>query len=193
MKLILDIYYFDELNLAHVAGVLFNHWNDSEAVRHVWCDTDIKSEYISGQFYKRELPCIQALLEDKGMIDMSEIDTIIVDGFYSLGPDHPGLGQHLYEDYLVPNGYGRIEVVGISKSYMVGCEDYSFTVNRPSSKHPLYTNGSISGKDYGEIVSSMHGEFRIPTLIKMVDQYSREKIQEIKSRNAIQNLMADNR
>jgi len=177
MKLILDIYYFDEINKAHVAGVLFNEWSDSEAVRYVHCDTDIKSPYISGQFYKRELPCIQALLEDKSMIDMTELDTIVVDGFYSLGPEHPGLGQHLYEDYLVPNGFGYIEVVGISKSYMVGCEDYSFSVIRPSSKHPLYTNGSVAGKDYGQIVSSMHGNYRIPTLIKLVDQHSRETIQ----------------
>ncbi|WQJ53336.1 MAG: hypothetical protein [Wendovervirus sonii] len=171
MKLILDICYNDESNTAHVAGVLFEQWTDKTPAMHISCDTDIQSEYISGQFYRRELPCIQALLET---LDMNEIDTIIVDGFYSLGENHPGLGQHLYEDYLVPKGFGNIEVVGISKSYMFNCENFSFIVNRPSSKHPLYVNGSNPNTDYGLLVSSMHGRYRLPTLVKMVDQYSRE-------------------
>ena len=64
------------------------------------------SRYISGQFYKRELPGILRLLEQ---FDETP-DEMVIDGYVMLG-DRPGLGQYLFESFV-----GRIPVIGVAKS-----------------------------------------------------------------------------
>ena len=66
--------------------------------------------YIPGSFYKRELPCILSLLSDIN----ETVDTIIVDGYVSLG-SRPGLGQHI-KDEIEP----RVAVIGVAKNYFKG-------------------------------------------------------------------------
>jgi deoxyribonuclease V len=66
-------------------------------------------EYTSGEFYKRELPCILSLL---GKNHFDNIEAIIVDGFVYLDDQNKlGLGGHLYErlPYKVP-------VIGVAKN-----------------------------------------------------------------------------
>jgi len=75
-------------NIGHVAGVSFFDRNLSWGT-----DTDREGEnrthttvvekvegYKSGEFYKRELPCIKALLEEHNLTP----DCIIVDGFVKI-------------------------------------------------------------------------------------------------------------
>ena len=78
MILAVDVYYKE--NVAKAASVLFD-W-DSETpheVASVYIDN--VEEYTSGEFYKRELPCIISLLNQ---IDLKKVEAIIVDGFVYL-------------------------------------------------------------------------------------------------------------
>ena len=61
---------------AKVAGVLFNDFKDDTPVQIITKIVEGVKPYEPGQFYKRELPCILALLEE-----LSELpECIIVDG-----------------------------------------------------------------------------------------------------------------
>src|SRR5262245_26211321 len=64
--------------------------------------------YEPGQFYKRELPCLLAVLRRVP----EPIDLVVVDGFVWLGDEsRPGLGAHLH----CALG-GSIPVVGVAKT-----------------------------------------------------------------------------
>jgi exodeoxyribonuclease-5/deoxyribonuclease V len=91
------IYAFDthyQENKAKTVCIGFDKWEDIGFLISKSLLTDIKSDYISGEFYKRELPCIIELL---AQIDLKNEDIIIIDGFVFLDDQmKPGLGAHLY-------------------------------------------------------------------------------------------------
>ena len=60
----------------------------------------------TGEFYRRELPCLLAVLQN-----IPKPDVIVIDGYVWLGSGHSGLGAHLY-DALNQTG----AVVGVAKS-----------------------------------------------------------------------------
>lgn len=172
-KLIFDVTYHEDTNIAKTAALEFNEFNDSVETRSYIDESTIASEYIPGEFYKRELPAIMSLIENKIGLETlkTEYDTIIVDGLYMLGKDHLGLGARL-KNHLMELGID-IEVIGIAKTYFHDCEQVAGLVYRGKDAiKPLYVNGS-SEKDYVNIVKNMSGDFRIPYLIKQVDKLCR--------------------
>ena len=62
MILAIDVDYHKD-NTAKVAGVLFENWEDKEPKEVYISHIAEVNEYISGEFYKRELPCILDILE----------------------------------------------------------------------------------------------------------------------------------
>ena len=150
---------------AHAAGVLFEDWGDAEPKRKILTTVSPINEYIPGQFYRRELPCIQEIL--KGISE--PIDFIIVDGYvYLTDEKKPGLGKYLYDDLD-----GEVPVIGVAKSSFVNtppdCE-----VFRGESNKPLYVTAAGVEKELAkDFIKSMHGEFRFPTLLKEVDSLCR--------------------
>src|SRR6478752_8657468 len=90
--LIVDVDYWDEGG-AYVCGVIIPHWGSNECAV-VGKVIDQVADYEPGAFYKRELPCIMALLEDVTV----PLTHIMVDGYVTLGSElAPGLGHHLYQ------------------------------------------------------------------------------------------------
>lgn len=172
-KLIFDVKYDDEKGVAKVAALEFENFTDKVETNYYTQDCKIYSDYIPGEFYKRELPDIMLLIHNKiGICKLrAEYDAIIVDGLYMLGKDHPGLGAKLKE---MLNSYDvDIEVIGIAKSYYKDCEQVAGLVYRgKEATKPLYVNGSLQ-KDYVEIVKNMAGDYRLPYLVKQVDKLSR--------------------
>lgn len=165
MKLAIDVGYHD--NGATAAGVLFENWNDASPCQEVCAKIAEVAAYESGQFYKRELPCITELLQS---IE-SDFDTILIDGFVWLSDDQPtpakGLGAYLFD--LLDQ---KIPVIGVAKTEFVGSG--AAQVLRGTSQRPLYvTAAGIQQGDAVKFVQSMQGENRIPTLLKRVDQLSR--------------------
>lgn len=149
---------------ALAAAVVFEDFLDSKP-RSIYRKKIVKTaEYVPGSFYKRELPCI---LEVLAQIHEC-IDIIIVDGYVFLG-ERPGLGKYLSESID-----SNIAVIGVAKSFFAGSNPVE--AKRGKSKNPLFVTAlGIDAEHAKDMIESMHGEYRIPTLLKEVDRASKEK------------------
>ncbi|MFA5620692.1 MAG: endonuclease V [Weeksellaceae bacterium] len=166
MILAVDVSYRDQI--AKAAAVGFEDWTD-DVEKKVWTEImETPDEYHSGEFYKRELPCILSLLNQ---LDLRAVDVILIDGFVYLDDDdYPGLGGHLYEclDRKIP-------IIGVAKSDFVTVFRNKREIFRGESRNPIYV--SAAGIDVGkaaDLIQSMAGNFRIPDLLKRVDLLSKE-------------------
>lgn len=160
----MDVDYRDRYAVA--ACVVFDDWGDAApAAEHVEFISPI-AEYEPGQFYKRELPCLLAVLQS--IVDSLSI--IIVDGYVHLDDKgKPGLGAYLYDalDKAIP-------VIGVAKNYFHSAT-HALTVTRGDSEKPLYiTAAGMSKTVAADRIRHMHGEYRIPTLLKRVDTLCRQ-------------------
>lgn len=166
MILAFDTYYYD--NKAKTICIEFTDWNQEKDFKIHTEIIDNVSEYIPGEFYKRELPCILSLLNN---IDLKLVDIIIVDGFVYLDDDKKyGLGGHLYEKLNK-----EIPIIGVAKTNFASIEKDKKALLRGDSKKPLYiTSIGIDLEDAFEKVESMAGEFRMPTLLKEMDRLTKE-------------------
>lgn len=159
----LDVHY--EEDRARIGCLLFRNWEDAEEEsQHVFTRTGV-AEYESGQFYKRELPCLLEALQGLSALPR----TVVIDGYVWLDGEskRPGLGARLYASLQ-----GVVPVVGVAKNPLDSSR--GLTVERGDSKNPLYvTAAGLPPKRAAEWVASMHGPHRIPTLLKRVDQLAR--------------------
>lgn len=160
MKLAIDVYYYE--NKAQVAGVLFDNWESEEPIKVITTTFDNVAGYKAGRFYERELPCIMELLK---LIDINSIDTIIVDGYvYLENMNSPGLGLHLYN--ILER---KCHIIGVAKTYYHN--NIGVKVLRGKSKAPLYiTSIGIEPKEAGKHIENMFGNYRMPKLLKLLDQ-----------------------
>jgi deoxyinosine 3'endonuclease (endonuclease V) len=160
-----DTYYYEDH--ANTVCIAFEDWT-SENESDIFIEkTEISSEYESGAFYKRELPCILSLLKK---IELKEGDIIIVDGYVTLDNEgKTGLGGYLYE--ALDQKY---IIIGIAKNEFASPDSQRRNVLRGQSKTPLFL--TAKGTDVDGIlpkIEEMHGDFRIPALLKKLDQLSR--------------------
>ena len=168
MKLAVDAYYAE--NKAKVVGVLFENFSDEKPLEIISKIVDGVAPYESGSFYKRELPCIVLLLQD---LDVRDISLIVIDGFVYLDDEgRYGLGGHLYECLE-----RRVQIVGVAKLPFKGSCKLVREIGRGRSKRPLFV--SAVGTDLDEaarLVKGMSGEFRLPSLLKILDYETKTKI-----------------
>lgn len=161
MKLAIDAYYTG--NKAKVVGVLFENFSDEKPIKIISKAVGDVAPYESGNFYKRELPCIVSLLQD---LDVRDISLIVIDGFVYLDDESGyGLGGHLYEHLE-----RKVQIVGVAKSPFKGSCKLVREICRGGSKRPLFV--SAIGMDIDEaarLVKGMSGEFRMPGLLKILD------------------------
>ena len=164
MILIIDVDYREDES-AVAAGLTFDSWVEDVIIEKHVVKVDNVAPYEPGIFYKRELPCLLELVHS--LAKMPEI--IVIDGYVTLGNDEKdGLGAHLYNALN-----SNIPVIGVAKNRFTGtpskCEVY-----RGQSKQPLFvTCKGVDINDAKEFVQKMHGEHRLPTLIKAVDRECR--------------------
>jgi deoxyribonuclease V len=146
--------------------VAFEAWPFPAPTRVVTSHCGPAADYEPGHFYRRELPCLLALLDELGGLPRC----IVVDGYVFLdGHSRPGLGKHLFDALD-----GQVAVVGVAKSAFAGIGP-EHEVLRGASHNPLYV--TCVGMDLADAkagVLSMHGEHRIPTLLRLVDRVCRE-------------------
>jgi deoxyribonuclease V len=160
MILAIDVDYRN--NVASIGGVAVEHWDDAKESGTYKSHIGDIEPYVPGQFYRRELPCILKLLEEHEL----HPSHIIVDGFVYLdGRSGPGLGKYLYDALK-----GRVAVIGVAKTPFKGILD-ECKVYRGSSKKPLYVTAAGMPLDEAKNhIKSMYGRFRLPYLLKKVDQ-----------------------
>ena len=171
LKAALDVQYKEPGPSATAACVLFEHWNDAEPVAEHRTHIPKVADYQPGQFYKRELPCLLAALDETN----ARLSVVLIDGHVWLErDDQPGLGAHLYEALE-----RKIPVIGVAKSAFRG-STHARQVFRGQSQKPLFvTSVGIDLNQAAEHVASMAGEYRIPTLLKRVDALARKRWVEV--------------
>lgn len=166
MIVAVDSYYFNDT--AKTALITFENWADSEYAGSHSEKTEIASNYISGEFYKRELPLIINILKK---VEIKTVETIIVDGFVYLNDAGKlGLGGYLF-DYFSQ----EIPVIGVAKSDYIQNKTNKNLIYRGKSKHPLYISAAgIAMEEAGKQIQNMYGEYRIPKLLKDLDRLTKQ-------------------
>jgi deoxyribonuclease V len=149
---------------SRAACVIFNEWTDAAPAREVVLDLPAAADYEPGEFYKRELPCLLAVLSSLAQ----QPDTVIIDGYVWVSSDRlPGLGAHLYRSLNEATC-----VVGIAKSRYHNAP--AIPVMRGTSREPVFVSAAGLDEHTAAVhVAHMHGPYRIPTLIRRVDYLSR--------------------
>ncbi|MDR6565010.1 MULTISPECIES: endonuclease V [unclassified Arcicella] len=166
MILCFDTYYFD--NKAKTVCIAFESWENDENYQVTTEILEGIEEYQSGEFYKRELPCIMSLLEK---IQIENIETIIVDSFVFLDDNQKlGLGGHLYRELG-----STIPIIGVAKTNFATIEQNKRQLLRGTSIKPLYITAiGIDLDKATELIKNMSGPNRIPTLLKTLDTLTKE-------------------
>ena len=126
MIVCIDVDYKEDI--AHVGAILFRNWTDEVGYKEYRLIVENIQEYIPGEFYKRELPCLTNILDT-----ISEpIDIIVVDGYVWLTTEKKGLGAYLYE-FLNK----KIPVIGVAKNRYKDIEN-AIEILRGDSQKKLY-------------------------------------------------------
>lgn len=147
---------------ATVAGVGFVDFSAEHGQERVVDVPGPPADYQPGAFYERELPLLLVFLKDV------PVTGVIVDGYVWLAADRAGLGAHLHR------ALGGPPVIGVAKTGFHGSESTAIPVQRGSASKPLYvTSAGLETAKAAELVRSMHGPYRLPTLLKRVDRLSR--------------------
>jgi len=153
---------------ARAACVLAQSW-ESEVPRASWVhDMQGVEPYQPGQFFRRELPGLLAVLRRLPALP----DVAVVDGYVWLSAQgRPGLGAHLYQALgcCVP-------VIGIAKSAFKGAAAGALVapVLRGHARRPLLvTSAGMELPAARQAVLQMAGEHRIPEMMKLADRLSR--------------------
>lgn len=161
MILVIDVYYHD--GWAKCAAGLFEHWQSEKFYKNYEVVIEGVAEYVSGQFYKRELPCIMKILE----IVEEDYEYILIDGYVFLG-EESGLGKHLWDALTV-----KKPIIGVAKNYFKGTSE-ECAVLRGKSQKPLYVSAiDLSLEQAKQNIVAMYGMHRIPELIKQIDAHTR--------------------
>src|SRR3972149_10446018 len=128
-----DVHYTDGA-AATVGAVVFSDFGDSVGCRTYTKGIPSVEDYVPGQSYRRELPCIMAILK---AIE-EEVDTVIIDGYVDLGK-RTGLGLHVWKALG-----GKKKVIGVAKRNFQGSN--AVKVFRRGSLRPLYVTlaGTVS-------------------------------------------------
>ena len=160
MIVAIDVHYRPD-GSATAAALCFPSWESGETVEELVLEIEEVAQYVPGQFYLRELPCILRVLADI----KCPYDCIVIDGYVVLGKDRrPGLGMHLW------NALDRkIPVIGVAKSRVRETPEEA-KLFRGSSTRPLYVTAiGVPLDEAKACIGRMHGSHRIPALLKRVD------------------------
>lgn len=170
MILAFDTFYTNDM--AITVAVEFNSWSDSEPIAEHYSINTTINDYVSGEFYKRELPCILKTLET---ISLKDCQAIIIDGYVVLDDyGKLGLGGYLFNALNK-----KIPIIGVAKTDFHQINKLKELVYRGESKKPLFiTSLGIETKLAANYIKIMNGEYRLPQLLKRVDSLGREKVKE---------------
>lgn len=119
--------------------------------------------YEPGEFYRRELPALRAVLADS----LADVGLLVIDGYVDLDPaGRAGLGTHAHKEFGVP-------VVGVAKTRFAGAT-HAIEVVRGQSTKPLFvTAAGVPVREAADMVLAMAGKYRLPDALRRVDQLAR--------------------
>ena len=166
MIVAIDVHYREAF--AKSVSIEFKNWSDENPSKIHEVFIKQVHEYIPGEFYKRELPCIIEVLKKS---DTKKIEFIIVDGYVTLDDSGKlGLGGYLYKELGK-----KIPVIGVAKRYFANNKKNVIEIKRGKSDNPIYiTSKGIDVKKASEKIRKMKGNFRMPDLLRILDQKTKE-------------------
>jgi deoxyribonuclease V len=172
MIVCVDVAYEDGLDgttRATAAAVVLDRWDAPRGVAEHVCRIDEVANYVPGEFYERELPCVLAILDHVEL----PVDVVVIDGYVVLdGAGRRGLGGHLHEALG-----GRVPVVGVAKNPFHD-NPAALEILRGGSRRPLYVTAlGVDPQVAAAHVREMHGRHRLPTMLKRVDRLCRDGAQ----------------
>ncbi len=164
----IDIHYKE--TYAKAVCVLFD-WAAATPTHMYTALIEDVAPYVSGEFYKRELPCILKVLQQ---VNLDTLEAIIVDGHVFVTNDKKyGLGGYLWEALGE-----KIPIIGIAKKSFIHTEKVATPIKRGESENPLYVSCiGIDPETVLEKVQLLHGPHRMPTILKLVDAVSRTEME----------------
>ncbi|AYL94657.1 endonuclease V [Mucilaginibacter celer] len=166
MLLAVDVYYIEDR--AKAVGVLFN-WDDEQPHQIITEYFTGIEEYIPGEFYRRELPCILKLLKQ---VDLNILEGVIVDGYvYVSNQGDFGLGGKLYEALNK-----QVPIIGVAKTSFMANKETVVEIHRGESNNPLHV--SAIGTDIDEAaqnIKTMKGPYRMPAILKLMDTETKKE------------------
>jgi len=158
-----DVQYHDN-GVARAAAVLAASASLWPAVDEKTVEVANVEPYVPGEFWRRELPCLRALLD--GVVPLS---LLVIDGYVDLDPaGRPGLGARAHEEFGVP-------VIGVAKTPFATAT-HAVPVLRGSSgaTRPLYvTAAGLPLADAAGLVREMAGRYRLPDALRRADALAR--------------------
>jgi deoxyribonuclease V len=118
--------------------------------------------YRPGEFYRRELPPLRAVLDQ-----VSGLGLLVVDGYADLDPGgRPGLGARAHAEFGIP-------VIGVAKSRF-RTATHAVPVLRGSSARPLFvTAAGMPHADAADLVRRMAGRYRLPDALRRANTLAR--------------------
>lgn len=162
MMIAIDVHYREDF--AKAISVEFMDWEQDLPDKINETHINEVEEYVSGEFYRRELPCILKILEKS---PLEQVKLIIVDSYVTLNNEgKKGLGMYLYEELD-----GRIPIVGVAKKEFLSITKNVRKVYRGKSKNPLFVTAvGIDLDEASQRVENMAGAYRMPDLLRILDQ-----------------------
>jgi deoxyribonuclease V len=151
---------------ATAACVVIPSWTSAKSAAEYVRRIDDVADYVPGQFFRRELPCVLAVLE----LVEQPLELIVIDGYVILDADGThGMGGFLYEALD-----RRFPIVGVAK-HRFRSNTAAIEVCRGDSKRPLFVTAlGVDPQAAANDVLRMHGEHRLPTALKRVDRLCRD-------------------
>lgn len=160
-----DVHY-DDQEQAKAALVVCREMTFSTIVSEHVADIARTEPYEPGKLYKRELPCIRAVLALGPQLEL-----LVVDGYATLDPQgRPGLGAYAADAFGIP-------VIGVAKTAF-RTATHAAEVIRGSAIRPLYVTaaGGLEIEEAARIVTSMAGPNRLPAVLARVDNLARGRV-----------------
>lgn len=159
----IDVDYRSDVAVTACVGI--RDWGDANpCVERVRRSQHEAADYIPGEFYRRELPCILDVLAT-----VDDVTVVVVDGYVWLAKNRPGLGAHLHAALG-----GGVTVVGVAKTPFRD-NDAAVALTRGGSDRPLYiTAAGIELSAAADAIGRMAGAHRMPAILKRVDRLARD-------------------
>ncbi len=167
MYLALDVQYGDD-SVGAACVAFLDPKSDAIAFEFESVSPGSAEPYEPGHFYRRELRYLTTLVE-RAQERAPKLRALFVDGYVWLGQSRPGLGHALHE------ATRGLPVIGVAKSAFRDAP--AVLVHRGQSERPLFVTAiGLHSEEAADIVRSMHGPHRIPTLLKRADRLARDSM-----------------
>lgn len=165
IKVCVDVDYRAEEAMA--AAVLFRNWDDDIPAGEVVQRVVGIEPYVPGAFYRRELPCLLAVLADVP----EPVELVVIDGYVWVGDEsQPGLGARLHQALG-----GQVPVIGVAKTQFTSARVAQPVLRGTQARKPLFVSTvGIDIRQACDAIRAMHGPHRLPTLLKRVDRLCRD-------------------